>query len=564
MLARFRRIFKPPTLEDPEQAIQAQNLHKILIATIMLASVYFVWSIFTSLREQALIPFIVILVELGLLILLQYGRIRLASWIFTSLLWLAILSEVILYGGIRDTGYAAFAIAIVIAGLTMGVQVGIFFTALTILAGAFLSFAEGSGFLPDYAPVTSSEVLISYTITFSSITLLLYLAIHSITTASRKATANEHAQLEINKLLEENQLELEQRTITLEKSNLTLQTFADISRLISQAKTENELMENTVHVLSAKTNSKHVAIYLLDKVEESAILRSTNSQEGKKRLSEGYQLNVNRSDFAFVLRGAELLHYFVADSNYYIDRPELLPDMKVNQCFPMVSGNHLVGLVNLQNTATDMEILDQQTMQTIADHIALSIENIQLLDQLHTRVQEVDTLAGQTISSAWMELSGGESIGYLYDRLQILQASESIPEEIIKNLMAGKPVSYMTSDVPARARLLAPIILRENVIGIIGYEDNDLHHEWQEDEKALLETVASRVSLSLENTRLVAEAQLRANRESIISQVTSRMRETLDIDTILKTAVQEIRQSLDLREAEIRLQTLEPTRRSEK
>jgi GAF domain-containing protein len=92
---------------------------------------------------------------------------------------------------------------------------------------------------------------------------------------------------------------------------------------------------------------------------------------------------------------------------------------------------------------------------------------------------------------------------------------------------------------------------------VIGYDNDNVNHEWQEDEKVLLETVASRVSLALENTRLVAEAQQRAERERMIAQVTTRMRETLDIETILKTAVNEMRQSLALSGAEVRLELAE-------
>ena len=49
-------------------------------------------------------------------------------------------------------------------------------------------------------------------------------------------------------------------------------------------------------------------------------------------------------------------------------------------------------------------------------------------------------------------------------------------------------------------------------------------------------------------------AQQRAERERVVGQITTRMRETLDLETILKTAVKEMRQSLELSEAEVRLQ----------
>jgi len=98
---------------------------------------------------------------------------------------------------------------------------------------------------------------------------------------------------------------------------------------------------------------------------------------------------------------------------------------------------------------------------------------------------------------------------------------------------------------------------------VIGYDSDNVNHEWQEDEKVLLETVASRVSLALENTRLVAEAQQRAERERVISQVSTKMRETLDIETILKTAVKEMRKSLALSGAEVRLQLSEQSNPTE-
>jgi K+-sensing histidine kinase KdpD len=186
--------------------------------------------------------------------------------------------------------------------------------------------------------------------------------------------------------------------------------------------------------------------------------------------------------------------------------------------------------------------------------------NNRLVYQLKSRMQEVSLLAGGTVRSAWEQLGSGKSVGYTFDRLIVLPADETFPSEVAEQLMAGKSVSFVSAETPPRARLAAPIILREATIGVIGYDSDNLDHEWQEDEKALLETVASRVSLALENTRLVAEAQQRALREKVIGQVSSRMRETLDIETILKTAVMEMRQSLELREAEVRLHLAEDSK----
>jgi hypothetical protein len=62
-----------------------------------------------------------------------------------------------------------------------------------------------------------------------------------------------------------------------------------------------------------------------------------------------------------------------------------------------------------------------------------------------------------------------------------------------------------------------------------------------------------RVALAAENLRLLDETQRRAARERLIGEVTGRVRETLDMNTVLKVAVRELRQSLGLPEVVIRL-----------
>jgi GAF domain-containing protein len=231
--------------------------------------------------------------------------------------------------------------------------------------------------------------------------------------------------------------------------------------------------------------------------------------------------------------------------------------MQTTLTFPLVSNEHLYGLLNIQDESPDSQNIEEETLRTLADQIAVSMANIRLLNQLQSRIKEAGVLEAGTAQSTWEQLGGGRTLGYSYNRLQVLAGDETFPPEVAEQLLAGKSVSFIRTGANPHARLASPIILRENIIGVIGYDNDNINHEWQEDEKVLLETVASRVSLALENTRLVAEAQQRAERERVIGQVTTKMRETMDIETILRTAVKEMRQSLALSGAEVRLQLTE-------
>ena len=57
----------------------------------------------------------------------------------------------------------------------------------------------------------------------------------------------------------------------------------------------------------------------------------------------------------------------------------------------------------------------------------------------------------------------------------------------------------------------------------------------------------------MESVRLYEETVNRAEHEQVVSDITVKLRETLDIDTILQTAAREFRKALALEEVEVRL-----------
>jgi transcriptional regulator with GAF, ATPase, and Fis domain len=74
----------------------------------------------------------------------------------------------------------------------------------------------------------------------------------------------------------------------------------------------------------------------------------------------------------------------------------------------------------------------------------------------------------------------------------------------------------------------------------------------------LYETLADQAAVALERAQLVEESQRRAASERLTAEIGARMRETLDIETILKVTAQEIRQALALPEVIVRLEPPPP------
>jgi GAF domain-containing protein len=77
--------------------------------------------------------------------------------------------------------------------------------------------------------------------------------------------------------------------------------------------------------------------------------------------------------------------------------------------------------------------------------------------------------------------------------------------------------------------------------------------EWTSQERDLMKTLAERLSLALDSARLYQDTQRRAAEEQLLGEVTTRMRETLDVDTVLQTAIQEMGAVLGLSRVEVRM-----------
>lgn len=103
-----------------------------------------------------------------------------------------------------------------------------------------------------------------------------------------------------------------------------------------------------------------------------------------------------------------------------------------------------------------------------------------------------------------------------------------------------------------KEELALPITLRGQILGAIGLR-REAGEGWSEAELALAETVSDQLAQTIESLRLLDETQRRAARDRLMSEVTARIRETLEVETVLKTAVDEIGAALGLAALDLRL-----------
>ena len=132
------------------------------------------------------------------------------------------------------------------------------------------------------------------------------------------------------------------------------------------------------------------------------------------------------------------------------------------------------------------------------------------------------------------------------------QAQGDWPNEAQRALQEGRIVQ--ANDASGQAPLAIPVKVRGNVIGVIDTFKPSAGSTWTPEEIALAETLADQLGTALESARLYQDTQRRAIREQLVGEITTRMRESLDMEAVLKTAVQEIGERLGLHDIAIQLE----------
>jgi GAF domain-containing protein len=155
---------------------------------------------------------------------------------------------------------------------------------------------------------------------------------------------------------------------------------------------------------------------------------------------------------------------------------------------------------------------------------------------------------GQMTRSGWQALVEARAkTGYLCNAQGVVTPSTEPRPELMEASRQGRMVQ------PAEDTVAIPIKVRDQSVAAIRFRKPLEAGRWTDEELRLLESLSDQLGLALESSRLYEDTQRRAARERLIGEITTRVRETLDMETVLKTAIQELGDALNLAEVRVRL-----------
>jgi GAF domain-containing protein len=545
-----RRFFSAPVFpEDEDKTRLAYYINLIVpasIVTLILVMITRVRRGANPLETSVLMLGVVIVVLLIAWAVLKSGAVRRAAYLTIDALALASTYLSLSANGLRGAGFASFFVVMLLAGLLLGARAAIGVAVLAILSGFGLAYAETSGLLvfPTDEPLVAA---VKYAVLFVMSAVIIRSIIHNLKNALDKAEENARelavSNTELTTLRDDLELRIQERTASLERRASQLQAVSSMARNITAIKDLDSLLPNTTQLVSEQFGFYHAGIFLLDEAREAAVLKATNSLGGSRMLVRGHRLPLDSNSIVgYAASHAEpRIALDVGADSVYFNNPDL-PETRSEMALPLLTGGQVIGVLDVQSREKNAFVPeDIFVLATLADQIAVAIENARLHDESRQALAESKTTFERYVRQQWSTFAEqARHTGFMYDGKQVIPLDKKGKrEQIPAGLQTGK-----TATPSASPTVSLPIKLRGQTIGFLDVRSKRGDREWTQGEITLLEAAAERAGLALENARLVESAQRRAARERSIGEISAKIGAVSDIDSILQTAVEELGRKL--------------------
>ncbi|HET9908846.1 MAG TPA: GAF domain-containing protein [Anaerolineales bacterium] len=323
------------------------------------------------------------------------------------------------------------------------------------------------------------------------------------------------------------QLEGLQNTLEQKVAERTKQLTAtnEVGRVAASILDPDELLNRVINLLSERFGYYFAAIYLLDPSEKWAELRDATGDAGHVLKNNHHRLEVaGRSMVGTAIRERSARIAQASSSEKQRFENPLLPYTRSEIALPLLAGDRVLGALDVQSTKeSDFGPELIETMENMAAQVAIALENARLYQEAQRVIKEMRTVQQQYLQEGWSGYSAQ------HDELEY-----GVGDDVLEN----------------STQMEVPISLRDQILGQIVLEGNS---EWTQDQRSLVDAVATQAAIALENARLVSESRQVAVRERMLAEINSKIWSSATIDGILQTAAKELGRRMNASQVTVEL-----------
>jgi GAF domain-containing protein/HAMP domain-containing protein len=334
--------------------------------------------------------------------------------------------------------------------------------------------------------------------------------------------------------------ELESARGQSEERARNLETISEVARVISGEQNLETLLPLVANLVTEKFGHYHTDIFLLDSTRQYAVLQASSSEGGKQMLARGHHLEVGQTGIVgFVAQSGEpRIALDVGADAVFFNNPDL-PDTRSEIALPLNARGQTIGVIDVQSReAGAFTTEDLNTLNVLADQVAIAIENARLFGETEKALTEVQAVYRQYISQEWGGIAGRDrTLGYRHS----LQGGSRVEGQAAA---PNKAMVVTPSASSGAAALAVPVKLRNQVIGTINIHAARPGRDWSADEIGMVQAISERLALALENARLFEETARRAELERLSADLAGKIGASIRLESILQITAQELRRVL--------------------
>jgi nitrate/nitrite-specific signal transduction histidine kinase len=359
---------------------------------------------------------------------------------------------------------------------------------------------------------------------------------------------------ELKVLVSDLETRVSDRTHDLESRSLELQTAALIARDASRATNVNDLLSRAAQLIRERFGFYHVGIFLNDATDEYAILYAAAGDAGQVLLANNHKLKIGETGIVgnVAKSGEARIALDVGADSVHFRNP-LLPYTRSEMSLPLKTESRILGVLDVQSDKVNaFDQNDITIMSILTDQMAIALERTRLIQESGQNATAMEIALQAQTSRSWRAYLSRtqQPIGYRYRGVQMEKinaldssapASSNSERTVVETDKAGEMGSTATIPIQLRGQTLGSLKIRFSTDQI---SENTLQ---------LLEESASRLSLALENARLVQDAQHLASQEQNINIISNEIQRSSDLETILQNTVRELGKTLGVPKAFIQI-----------
>jgi signal transduction histidine kinase len=389
------------------------RLERMLTATMRVSLLVLGFSLLIMLVGVGVLPQIPLWVHIAMLgsgvfvfllaaLLIKMRQSFIAALFLPTALWLLTITLTIFSGGIHGIGFPLLMVVALTAILLLGIGAGAIFLGASFIASLGIVYWQATQQLPASLvggphPLATS---LSYWLSMLWAFGLVYANLADLRQMLGQTQKNEETLRENNRELQAVRFSLQNYARALERRVVHLQVAAEIARDATSIGKVGELLNRTVSLVRDRFGFYHAGIFLVE--GDYAVLRAANGEAGEEMLAKHHQLKVGEVGIVGYVTGSgqPRISLDVGSDAVYFRNPDL-PETRSEMAVPLLAGNRVIGALDVQSRQSNaFHSEDIAILQTLADQLAVAIENASLYEAAQRRVDELSTLHAVAVAAS--------------------------------------------------------------------------------------------------------------------------------------------------------------------